>query len=422
MSLRSLGLSEFTGERVIPGLVDDNLFNEHLARYRFAARFSEGAHVLDAGCGSGYGIAEFSQAASVTAFDVAAEAVAHARENFSRPGVRFLQASCDSLPFADASFDLLTAFEVIEHLERWPQLLTEAARVLRPSGVLLVSTPNQSYYAESRAAAGPNPFHCHEFEYAEFEAALYAVFPHVRLWTQNHAEAIVFAPAHPSGGTLDAPGNAAPETAHFFLAACSHSSLAANDVHAWLPSTANLLREREHHIAKLEGELAKKDAWLGQLTADHSRLQLTHEETLVELRQRNDWAARLNDEIMKGRLAIAELQGEAEIRLGWIHDLETAIAQGTAEIARLRTEVASRTAWAMSLEEQLDIKTRHVQLQAAEIGEHQEHLNRQSQLLDQHWRRIEHLQAERLQVANSKWLRLGRRLHLGPVLNVEPGQ
>ncbi len=422
MSLRSLGLSEFTGERVIPGLVDDNLFNEHLARYRFAARFSEGAHVLDAGCGSGYGIAEFSQAASVTAFDVAAEAVSHARENFSRPGVRFLQASCDSLPFADASFDLLTAFEVIEHLERWPQLLTEAARVLRPSGVLLVSTPNQSYYAESRAAAGPNPFHCHEFEYAEFEAALYAVFPHVRLWTQNHAEAIVFAPAHPSGGTLDAPGNAAPETAHFFLAACSHSSLAANDVHAWLPSTANLLREREHHIAKLEGELAKKDAWLRQLTADHSRLQLTHEETLVELRQRNDWAARLNDEIMKGRLAIAELQGEAEIRLGWIHDLETAIAQGTAEIARLRTEVASRTAWAMSLEEQLDIKTRHVQLQAAEIGEHQEHLNRQSQLLDQHWRRIEHLQAERLQVANSKWLRLGRRLHLGPVLNVEPGQ
>jgi hypothetical protein len=51
-------MSEFTGERVIPALVDDNLLNEHVARYRFAARFGQDAAVLDAGCGSCYGPAE----------------------------------------------------------------------------------------------------------------------------------------------------------------------------------------------------------------------------------------------------------------------------------------------------------------------------------------------------------------------------
>ena len=60
--------------------------------------------------------------------------------------------------------------------------------------VLLISTPNRDYYEESRGASGPNPFHRHEFTFAEFAVALGAVFPHVRIWTQNHAGAIVFAP------------------------------------------------------------------------------------------------------------------------------------------------------------------------------------------------------------------------------------
>src|ERR1017187_819804 len=44
---------EFTGERVIPGRVDADLLNEHMARYAFAARLARGKRVLDAGCGAG---------------------------------------------------------------------------------------------------------------------------------------------------------------------------------------------------------------------------------------------------------------------------------------------------------------------------------------------------------------------------------
>src|SRR5262249_18916198 len=56
-------LAEFTGERVIPGQVDVDLLNEHVARYTFAARLSRGKRVLDAGCGEGYGSAELARAA-----------------------------------------------------------------------------------------------------------------------------------------------------------------------------------------------------------------------------------------------------------------------------------------------------------------------------------------------------------------------
>ena len=73
-------MAEFTGERLIPGQVDADLLNEHMARYAFAMRLARGNRVLDAGCGAGYGSAELARIAkSVTGVDVACEAVEYAR-------------------------------------------------------------------------------------------------------------------------------------------------------------------------------------------------------------------------------------------------------------------------------------------------------------------------------------------------------
>ena len=57
-------MAEFTGERLIPGQVDVDLLNEHMARYTFAVRLARGKRVLDAGCGAGYGSAELAQVAA----------------------------------------------------------------------------------------------------------------------------------------------------------------------------------------------------------------------------------------------------------------------------------------------------------------------------------------------------------------------
>src|SRR5262249_27353980 len=73
----SLGVvtsSEFTGERVIPGQVNDDLWAEHISRYAFASRFAVHANVLDLGCGTGYGASELSRAArGVVGIDTATE-------------------------------------------------------------------------------------------------------------------------------------------------------------------------------------------------------------------------------------------------------------------------------------------------------------------------------------------------------------
>ena len=449
---------EFTGERVVPGVADPDLLNEHRARYRFAARyvrrFGPAAVILDAGCGTGYGTAEFTGiAASVTAFDISEDAVKAARDQYARPGVRWLQAGCESLPFADGSFDLVVAFEVIEHLERWRELLSEARRVLKHSGVLLVSTPNKAYYAESRAEAGPNPFHVHEFEYGEFCSALAQVFPHTSLWTQNHIGSIAFLPPSPSHGLLDAPDQDDPENAHFYLGACSKSPLPPAEGFAYLPASGNILRQRERHIGLLNEELQQKDSWLTQLETTHASLNETHSSVLAELHEHNAWAAKLNEEIRQSGARIVELQDEiataharygeqiaclereADARLEWIQDLESRLARGVAKIADLEREAATRLAWIAGLESQIARGGAEIQrlnhentgLRVAfeertawgeSIASVLERERRESEAaedrLETARRTVAHLEAIVTAVGDSRWVRLGRAIHLGP--------
>src|ERR1039458_7500410 len=101
-------LAEFTSERLIPGEVDIDLLNEHMARYHFAVRLARGKRVLDAGCGAGYGSAELADVAeSVTGIDIALVAVEYARAHYALPNLAFEEASCTQLPFADGAFDLV---------------------------------------------------------------------------------------------------------------------------------------------------------------------------------------------------------------------------------------------------------------------------------------------------------------------------
>jgi len=253
-------LAEFTGERVIPGQVDADLLNEHLARYAFAARLSRRKQVLDAGCGAGYGSAELARnAASVLGIDRSAEAISLARAQYLAPNLRFEEADCTALPAADGSIDLVVAFEVIEHLQDWRAFLREARRVLSPAGQFIVSTPNKRYYSESRGDSGPNTFHVHEFEFEEFRAELGEVFPHVSLFLENHTEGVVFQPASSQPEStadvrVDETGSS-PEDSHFFLAVCASRPQTGAPTFVYVPRVANVLRERERHIALLEREL-----------------------------------------------------------------------------------------------------------------------------------------------------------------------
>ena len=58
---------------------------------------------------------------------------------------RFVCGDASSLPFADETFDAVTAFDVLEHIPRHDLAAAEAWRVLRPGGVLLVTTPRSDW-------------------------------------------------------------------------------------------------------------------------------------------------------------------------------------------------------------------------------------------------------------------------------------
>ncbi len=160
----------------MPGLIRA----EHEGRYRWATAAVAGKEVLDAGCGVGYGAKILTEAgaARVIGLDIAAEAVQDAIIRAGGVG-EFVVGDLEQLPFMPCSFDVVVCFEVIEHVHRRELALDELRRVLRPEGVLIVSSPNRNVYLPG------NPHHVHEYTPNELLAALTERFRHVALSRQH---------------------------------------------------------------------------------------------------------------------------------------------------------------------------------------------------------------------------------------------
>ncbi|RJP20557.1 MAG: class I SAM-dependent methyltransferase [Candidatus Abyssobacteria bacterium SURF_5] len=105
-------------------------------------RFSRESIALDAGCGAG-SVTRFllSRCGQVVALDRSKYSIERAHEIIKE--AHFCISDLDeALPFVDASFHLIAAYEVIEHLRNPKAFLREAYRVLKAGGSLLIKTPN----------------------------------------------------------------------------------------------------------------------------------------------------------------------------------------------------------------------------------------------------------------------------------------
>ena len=406
---------EFTGERVIPGQVDLDLLNEHLARYSFAEALVMDKRVLDAGCGVGYGSARLAtQAAAVFALDSSNEAVQSGHTQYEK--VRFIQGDCGRLPFPDASLDVVVAFEVIEHLENWESLISEAARVLRPSGSFLVSTPNRLYYSDSRDE--PNPFHVHEFDYEEFCAELGKHFGHQTVFLENHTNAITFTPEKLEGvRTRLEAGTSAPDTAHFFLAVCSHSALYGSPGFVYLPQGGNVLRDREHHIAKLEAELAQKTRWLEEATeelenltrihtADQEQSQHAIEILEIENQEKTQWAEDVKIQLSELEAEYKRLNEDYEERKEWALEADRERERTLENYAKLEADKAS-------VHEELERAVKLLDAAEARVVERTAWAQKLDRELDEYKRKIEAIQA-------APAYRMARRFGLAPKLSTTP--
>jgi SAM-dependent methyltransferase len=193
-----------TGERTIPGLdVENYWFRRHEVVYQRLASRCADRDVLEAGCGEGYGADLISRVARrVIALDYDETTVAHVRAHY--PRVEVMHGNLAELPLADASVDVVVNFQVIEHLWDQTQFVRECARVLRPSGLLMVSTPNRITFSPGRDTP-INPFHTRELNADELSQLLAdAGFTSVAMSGVFHGPRLAEMDARHGGSIIDA--------------------------------------------------------------------------------------------------------------------------------------------------------------------------------------------------------------------------
>jgi ubiquinone/menaquinone biosynthesis C-methylase UbiE len=315
----------FTGERFIPHQTDPILALEHYHRYYFASRFAKNKRVLDMACGEGYGSAFLSRyAEEVVGIDSDPATVDHAREKYSSiTNLHFEIGHCEDSPPGNQSFDMVVAFELLEHLDSNDQtkFLKNVRRVLKQEGLFIVSSPDKAEYAETHQSR--NEFHKQELTLSELREFLGSHFKYVHLcaqrvlslstlWQLEGWQKTPFS-FHSRKDLLDdLPDSASFSPPLYIVALCSNSVLPENVL------------------------IESNSLYLDVANSDQRKLA--------------QWAGQLNDEIMRGRKFIEELQHQIKERTAWALSLDEETKRQAGLIETMKGELEGRTQWALSLE------------------------------------------------------------------------
>jgi SAM-dependent methyltransferase len=181
MAKATKGILKDTGERMIPEFHKGTLiYGEHMTRYLSTENIVRDKIVLDIASGSGYGshfMAKYAK--KVYGVDVSEDAITYAREQYGAPNIEYRVGNGEKIPLEDNSVDVVITFETIEHIKDYLQFISEVKRVLKPDGIIIVSTPNDLEFAEG------NHFHLHEFEYEELYDILKKDFSYIDPYFQG---------------------------------------------------------------------------------------------------------------------------------------------------------------------------------------------------------------------------------------------
>jgi 2-polyprenyl-3-methyl-5-hydroxy-6-metoxy-1,4-benzoquinol methylase len=176
----------YVGERIVPSETPAYLFYEHLSRYSFAGKFVERKSVCEVGCGVGVGSDYLLKkgAAFLVSGDISCEALTFLKDHYKQGKLYSARLSATFLPLKDEQFDVVVAFEVIEHIRDYENLVLECKRVLKKGGLFICSTPNKRIDLLWRSRA-QGEFHVHEFFPEEIFELISGSFNKVTMYGQS---------------------------------------------------------------------------------------------------------------------------------------------------------------------------------------------------------------------------------------------
>ena len=150
--------------------------------YHFAGEFGKAKHVLDYGCGPGFGSEILSRyAKKVIAVDIRTKAINYAKSKYIKPNLSFqIISSSKPLPFEDNYFDVIISSHVIEHIPNVSSYLNELNRILKVNGVLILSTPNRKFRLLPFQKPY-NPYHLREYTPKSFKKEIKKIFQKVSI-------------------------------------------------------------------------------------------------------------------------------------------------------------------------------------------------------------------------------------------------
>lgn len=157
----------FTGEYFIPGKSGERIEADHIERYRFACKYVKGKSVLDIACGVGYSGPKFIEAGAVSydGVDINEKLVGYARVTYGADLISYSVG--DITTFNDNKmYDLITCYETIEHVKNYKAAIQNLHSLLKPGGMLFISSPNRTVTSPNALTINDQPsneFHTQEF-------------------------------------------------------------------------------------------------------------------------------------------------------------------------------------------------------------------------------------------------------------------
>lgn len=169
----------WTGERLETNIQNETSV-EHLHRYAIALDYAKDKLILDIACGEGYGSNLLSNIASfVHGVDIDNTTIENAKKKYIKSNLAFLEGSTSQIPLGSSSVDVVVSFETIEHHNEHDQMLKEIKRVMRPDGILIISSP-EKYTKEPW-----NKYHVKELTNVEFQSLILENFKNATFLSQK---------------------------------------------------------------------------------------------------------------------------------------------------------------------------------------------------------------------------------------------